>query len=267
MARAASAALRRGAMELEGQVAVVTGAASGIGAATAALFAREGATVVLADMNAEGARAQAATLRAEGLSAEGQGCDVTDWEQAQALLAFAESRFGGVDVLLNAAGILREKPFLEMEPSDWEATMQVNLNGVFYCSLAAARQMARLGKRGRIVSVASLNSYFAGRNTTAYNVSKAGVLMLTRSMAVDLAPHGIVVNAVAPGWVRTPMTRFAITDEFEQHLDRISPSARVAEPDDIARAVLYLSSPRCTHISGHALMVDGGQSAMEPMPI
>jgi NAD(P)-dependent dehydrogenase (short-subunit alcohol dehydrogenase family) len=254
-------------MELEGQVAVVTGGASGIGAATAALFAREGAKVVLADMNAEGARDRAATLRAEGLAAEGHGCDVTDWEQAQALLAFAESRFGGADVLFNAAGILREKTFLEMEPGDWQATMKVNLDGVFFCSLAAARQMVRLGKRGRIVSVASLNSTLAGRNTTAYNVSKAGVLMLTRSMAVDLAPHGIVVNCVAPGWVRTPMTTQAITPEFEQHLGRISPSARVAEPEDIARAVLYLSSARCTHISGHALAIDGGQSAMEPMPI
>jgi NAD(P)-dependent dehydrogenase (short-subunit alcohol dehydrogenase family) len=254
-------------MELQGQVAVVTGGASGIGAATAALFAHEGARVVLADLDAEGARRQAAALQADGLSAEGQGCDVRDWQQVQALLAFAESRLGGVDVLFNAAGILREKPLLEMEPADWQATMTVNLDGVYHCSLAAARQMVRLGRQGRIVSVASLNSFFAGRHTAAYNVSKAGVLMLTRSMAVDLAPHGIVVNAVAPGWVRTPMTTSAVTPEFERHLGRISPSARIAEPEDVARAVLYLASPRCTHITGHALMVDGGQSAMEPMPI
>ncbi len=254
-------------MELDGLVAVVTGGASGIGAATGELFAREGARVVLADLNAEGAHSTAAALRDQGLDVEGQGCNVVDWEQAQALLAFAESRYGGVDILFNAAGILRERAFLEMEPSDWQTTMGVNLDGVFHCSLAAARQMVRLGRQGRIVSVASLNSYFAGRHTTAYNVSKAGVLMLTRSMAVDLAPYGIAVNAVAPGWVRTPMTRTAITEEFERNLGRISPSARVAEPDDVARAVLYLASPRCTHISGQALMVDGGQSAMEPMPI
>jgi len=253
-------------MELDGQVAVVTGGASGIGAATAALFAREGARVVVADLDAAGAQRQAAALAAEGLSAAAQRCDVTSWEEAQALLAFAEARFGGVDVLFNAAGILREKPFLEMEPSDWHGVMRVNLLGTFHCSLAAARQMARLGKRGRIVNLASLNSFLAGRHTTAYNVSKSGVLMLTRSMAVDLAPHGIVVNAIAPGWVRTPMTTGALSAEFLGNLGRISPTGRVAEPEDVARAALYLASARCTHITGQALQVDGGQSAMEPMP-
>ncbi len=244
----------------ENQVAIVTGAGSGIGAATALRLGREGASVVAADRNTEGVEATAAAIRAAGGEALAVTVDVTQRAQVEAMLATALARYGAVHVLANIAGIAHGEPFLEIEDAWWERTLAVNLTGVFYCSQVVARHMVAQGVAGRIVNLASTNGLVGEANLAHYNASKFGVVGLTMTMAIELGPHNIRVNSVCPGLIKTPLTQASYTDpvwaaEYAQKI----PMNRFGEPEEVAAAVAYLASEDSGFITGANLVIDGGQ--------
>jgi 3-oxoacyl-[acyl-carrier protein] reductase len=244
---------------LAGRTAIVTGAAQGIGRGIARRFAREGARVVVADLDIEGAEHTAAEINASG-EAFAIACDVADEAQVEAMVESTAARYGGPHILVNNAAIaLCFQPFLEMTPGEWRRVIDVNLTGVFLCSQAAARRM-RVQGGGRIVNIASVNSFRPEPDVAHYAASKGGVLLLTMSMARDLAPHGILVNAIAPGPIRTERTiawDAAHPEAIGEALARL-PLRRRGEPDEVASAAVFLVSDEAAYVCGHTLAVDGG---------
>ena len=245
-----------------GRVAIVTGASRGIGRAVAAGLAAAGATVVIgfrADPVA--ARQAAASVAAAGGTAEAVRLDVTDASQAAGVVAAVAQRYGRLDVLVNNAGILPRKAFLDIQLEEWEAVLRTNLTGAFVLSQLAARVMARQG-RGSIVTVSSTNEHVASAGCTAYAASKGGIRMLTRQMALELGPLGIRANAVAPGMVETDLNVRQRADESfrKDALDRI-PIGRFATVADVAGAVCFLASESAAAVNGVTLFVDGGRLA------
>lgn len=249
---------------LDQPVALVTGAASGIGRASARALARDGTAVAIADLPTSQGEAAAESIRAAGGRAAFIPGDVT--RDAELLVARTVETFGRMDVLVNNAGIFYEVDALTVGRAEWMRALDVILIGALECSQHAARHMAARGG-GRIVNVSSVNGFLGLARATSYNAAKGALDQLTRTLAVEWAPHGILVNGVAPGFVETPM---ALTDgvsyhETEDYLEvyvkrRRIPLARHAEPEEIAEAVAFLASPRCTYITGHTLVVDGGLS-------
>jgi NAD(P)-dependent dehydrogenase (short-subunit alcohol dehydrogenase family) len=249
-----------------GKVALVTGAASGIGRATAAALAREGAAVMIADLQREAGEAAAAAITTAGGSAEFVEGDVT--RDAAAMVEATVERFGRLDILVNNAGVFYPADFLEAEFGQWMRAVEVMYHGAFHCSQAAARAMVRRGEGGRIVNISSVNAFLGAPQSSHYNSAKGAVDQLTRCLAIELAPHGILVNGVAPGFVETPM---AVVDGVNEHETpefqafyvgrRRIPLARPAQPEEIAEAVVFLASARCTYITGHTIVVDGGLTA------
>jgi len=241
---------------LEAKRAVITGGGSGVGAATARRFLEEGAAVVLVD------RDRAAGKRIErelpGLAAV-LPADVSIRDEAERAVSEAISRLGGLDVLVNNAGISIRHRFLEITPEDWNRVLAVNLTGTFYMAQAAARHMAK-GGGGVILNMASTNGLVGHPFYAAYNASKAGVIELTRTMALELAPH-VRVNAVAPGYVLTPMQRAEYTDEMLEAVNRKIPLGRHAHPEEIAALFVYLASDEAAYISGQVYIIDGGETA------
>ena len=244
----------------ENQVAIVTGAASGIGAATARRLGAEGASVLAADRNLAGAEATAEAIRAAGGTATACEVDVTQRKQVEAMLAAAVAAYGRVDVLANIAGIARGEPFLETTDEWWDKTLAVNLTGVFYCSQVVARHMVEKQIAGRIVNLASTNGLVGEANLTHYNASKFGVVGMTMTMAIDLAPYNIRVNSVCPGLIETPLTKKSVDNPewVKGYLPKI-PMNRFGKPEEVAAAVAYLASTDSGFITGHQLVIDGGQ--------
>lgn len=239
----------------DGRVVLVTGAASGIGAAVARRFAGEGASVALGDVNVEACREIAGTL---GQHAAAYALDVTDSAQAAACVAAIGSRLGPIDVLVNSAGVLLNKPFLDTEAAEFERVMAVNLSGTFRVGQAVARAM--VGRGGRIVNIASVGGLLGYPGRAAYASSKGAVIALTRVMAIELAPHGILVNAIAPGPVQTPMIANVYDDRFRTSATRQVALARMGTPEEIAEAALFLASAGASFITGQTIAVDGGMS-------
>jgi NAD(P)-dependent dehydrogenase (short-subunit alcohol dehydrogenase family) len=239
---------------LKGKTVLVTGGAGGIGAATAARFLEEGARVCVLDRDVQGA----ANILKElpGLSGS-LICDVAHLDQAQTAFAEAVKLMGGVDVLVNNAGISIRHPFLEITPDEWARVMAVNLTGNFYMAQTAARHMAQRGG-GVILSTASTNGIVGYPYYADYNASKAGVIELTRSMALELAP-AIRVNAVAPGYVLTPMQRAEYTNEMLEEVNRKIPLRRHARPEEVAALFAFLASDDAAYITGHVYTLDGGE--------
>lgn len=243
--------------ELAGKVAIVTGGAGGIGRATAARLAEEGARVIVADLDADAGGAVAA-----GLGDAGAFCrtDVADAEQVQALVDFAVERFGGLHIVFNNAGVASAMVrFLHDDLADFARVMSVNVLGVMLGTQRAARHMKEHGG-GSIVNCASIAGITAGAGLATYRASKAAVIHVSRSMAVDLAPYGIRVNCIAPGNIQTDMTTYdmdAVT-RFTQ------PLARRGRTGDVADAVLYLASDRAAQVTGVLLPIDGGTTAGPP---
>ncbi|HQY94777.1 SDR family NAD(P)-dependent oxidoreductase [Caldilinea sp.] len=251
--------------ELGGKVALVTGAARGIGRAVAEVFVREGAAVMIADLADSDGAATAATLRDAGGQAAYTAADVT--QDAEAMVAATVATFGRLDILVNNAGIFYNADALIAPFADWLKAVDVIFYGAFHCSRAAGRVMVAQGQGGRIVNVSSVNAFLGMAQSSHYNTAKGAVDQLTRCLAVEWAPHGILVNGVAPGFVDTPMSIVAGVNELEtpdfQDIyvrRRRIPLARAAQPAEIAEAVCFLASPHCSYITGHTIVVDGGLS-------
>jgi NAD(P)-dependent dehydrogenase (short-subunit alcohol dehydrogenase family) len=252
---------------LAGLTCLVTGAGQGLGRAIAAEMAAQGAHAVLIDCNATTVAAAAAELRAAGASAEAQVLDVTDAAGYAALVDDLAARHR-IDVLVNNAGIQPPaRSILDDRQADWDRTLAVNLEAVWRGSKLVAPHMLRQGG-GRIIHISSVQGLVSSGRCGAYNAAKAGVLGLTVSMAVELAPHSILVNAVAPGFLRTPMAVVDGVDETETpefrdwYIGRGRiPLRRAGEPRDVAGTVVFLASPLCRWMTGQVLVVDGGMTA------
>jgi NAD(P)-dependent dehydrogenase (short-subunit alcohol dehydrogenase family) len=254
------------ARDLDGKVAIVTGAGRGIGRATAMLLAEEGARVVAASRTASELEELAEVLRARGRDVVAQVCDLSSVASVASLVARTRECFGEPDILVCSHGIAAERPFLELTQEQWEQTLAVNLSGCFLAGQAAARAMVDAGRPGRIVFVSAINALASEPYVTDYDASKAGLHGLTRSMALALGPRSITVNAVAPGWVRTSITEPYLTDGLLSGRQVVNPVGRIGEPADVARAVAWLVHPASSYVNGSVVVVDGGQTAMLPLP-
>jgi len=244
-------------MKFKDQVVLITGAGRGIGKAMALAFAREGADIGFAEIDPESARAAAEEIKAEGRRVFFKCVDVANYSQVQAWVAEVGRELGRVDVLVNNAGIAKAQPFLEITPENWEGHLRVHLFGTFYCSQAAAREMARR-KYGRIISIASVAGLMGPLDLAPYGAAKAGIIGLTRAMALELADYGITANAIAPGPIDTEMVRAAWSREAYEERANHSPINRFGRVEEIARAAMFLAAPESSYISGTVLVVDGG---------
>lgn len=246
---------------LAGRVAVVTGAARGIGAAIAARFHAAGASVVLADLPGSGVADTAAALGPRALAVE---CDVTDAAQVEALVGRTVAAFGALDVMVANAGIAPAVPFLDLTPDQFRRVVDVNLTGSFLCVQAAARQMlAQPGRApGAMVLMASVQAQVVAPTHTAYAAAKGGVVQLTKAAAVALAPHGIRVNAIGPGSIATDMIEATLTPALRKAVAARTPMGRMGEVGEIAEAALFLASDAGSYVTGQTLYVDGGRLAL-----
>jgi NAD(P)-dependent dehydrogenase (short-subunit alcohol dehydrogenase family) len=254
-------------MILKNKRTIVTGAASGIGEGTARAFAEHGARVAALDRDAEGAAKVAAELAAvdagDHLAHE---VDVASTESIDAAFAAVDEAFGGVDVLVNCAGVRGTGSPLEASMEEWRFVIDVNLTGSFYCAQLAARRMADQGEGGSIVNIASTAGLMAVNQRTAYCASKAGVIGLTKSLALDLGDLGIRVNAICPGLTHTGLTAPYFEDEaWTEQVVADIPLKRTGQPEDLASAIAFLASDMSGYISGVALPVDGGMIATRPL--
>ena len=251
-------------MRLRDKVALVTGAAQGIGLACAAAFAREGAKVVLADVNEVAARREAGKLHESGAHAIAAACDVSRKHDVQRTLTATLDTFGRVDIVVANAGITHAAEFLDLEEEDFDRVLGVNLKGVFLVGQLAARQMARQGGGGCIINMSSVNAVLAIPNQVPYVVSKGGINQLTKVMALSLAPHGIRVNAIGPGTILTELARNAVLGnaEAEKKILSRTPMGRMGEPDEVAGVALFLASDDASYVTGQTIYPDGGRLAL-----
>ena len=245
-------------MEFEGRVALVTGAASGIGRACASELARGGADLVLVDSAPEAALAQAENfLKASGGRVLSFRADVSEHARASQVVEEALARMGRLDALVNAAGTTADAPLWEMTEEQWLRVLDVNLKGAFSYTQAAARHFRR-AMRGKVVNVASIEAARGRFGLSNYAASKAGLIAFTRSAAVELGRYNVNVNAVAPGFIRTPLVE-RLPEKVRAQAVAETALGRMGEPEDVANAVLFLCSERARHVTGVVLTVDGGQ--------
>jgi NAD(P)-dependent dehydrogenase (short-subunit alcohol dehydrogenase family) len=244
-----------------GRAALVAGGGSGIGRASAALLAERGAAVMVADVHEAAAAAAAAAIVAAGGRAEARRCDVTVAEDVAAVLDTTRARFGRLDVVINAAGILRASALEATSEKEWNEVLGVNLTGAFLLTRAALVALREEGG-GAIVLIASRMALRVKEHHGAYAASKAGILQLTQMAALEGAPHGIRVNCVCPGFVDTPMTRTGYGEEAFAAWSQVCPLGRPGRPEEIARAMLFLASDEASFITGVALPVDGGRTIL-----
>ncbi|MYW67222.1 SDR family oxidoreductase [Streptomyces sp. SID8379] len=250
------------AYDLTGRTAFVTGAASGIGRASAALLAQAGATVHCADRDEQGLHETTDLIKQAGGTAHPHPLDVSDRTQiTEAIATAARTSGGSLDIMAAIAGIMHSSPVLETRDEDLDRVLAINFKGVLYACQEAARTMIASGTRGSIVTMASGAIDTGGPGLLCYGVTKAAVVQLTKTLATEVGPHGIRVNAVAPGWIRTPMTT-RHDDRAQAHTEslmvRMSPLGRVGEPEDIAHAVLHLASDAAAFTTGQILRPNGG---------
>jgi len=246
---------------LDGLVSIITGGGSGIGRATAELFAAAGSYVVVADRDEESARACADAVAAAGGRARAVALDVADESAVERAFSGVFEREGRLDVLISNAGINIRKPALDLPLADWNRVIAVNLTAVFHCARTAARHMIAGGRGGAIVSTASIMSLSGGGlyPNIGYQTAKGALVNMTRGLAVEWAPTRIRVNAVAPTWVRTPFIAPLLAQpELVAKIEQMTPLGRLAEPLEVAAAMLFLASPAAAMITGHTLPVDGG---------
>ena len=248
--------------DVQGQVALVTGAARGLGRAVALALANAGADVALGLRDVSNDGGLAAEIEAMGRRALALPLEVSDVAQARAAVDVVVARLGRLDILVNNAGVAPDNPAEDVTEDDFDRTVAVNLKGTFFTSQAAAKVMIGQGS-GRIVNMGSQAGAVALPGESVYCMTKAAIAHLTKCLAVEWGPHGITVNCVAPTFIRTPGTEEALSDpEFEADVvERIAALHRIGEPMDVAGAVLYLCSPAASLVTGHTLLVDGGWTA------
>ena len=246
---------------LKGAVAVVTGGGSGIGKATAGLFAQAGAVTVIVDRDQTACDETASHILSDGGSAVAIHADITVETEIEALFATTVQREGGIDIIVNNAGIAIRRPAVDLPLADWNSVVGVNMTGVFLCARAAARHMIDSGSGGAIVNIASIMGLSGGGlyPNISYQATKGAVVNMTRALAVEWAPHNIRVNAVAPTYVRTPLIAPILEQpELVDKIKAMTPLKRLAEPEEVAAAILFLASPAAAMITGHTLPIDGG---------
>jgi 3-oxoacyl-[acyl-carrier protein] reductase len=243
-------------MGFEGNVALITGGARGIGRAIAEELAAGGATLAIVDVLQDVAEATATEFRARGVTAVAFVANVANLADVERMFGEVLARFGKVDILVNNAGITRDNLIMRMREEEWDAVIAVNLKGTFNCIKAASRPMLK-ARSGRIVNIASVVGVMGNAGQANYSASKAGVIGLTKTAAKELASRGITVNAVAPGYIRSEMTD-KLTDAAREAFLTVIPLARAGTPEDVARAVGFLCSDAAAYITGQVLHVDGG---------
>jgi NAD(P)-dependent dehydrogenase (short-subunit alcohol dehydrogenase family) len=259
-------------VEAATRCAVVTGAATGIGRATAAAFARDGYAVALIGRRTAPLEQVAAELRDNGGQAIAAPADVTSRDEVAGAVDATVEQLGGIDVLVNNAGVGESGPLLEESLERWQETLRINLTGAFLTTQLALPHL--IERSGSVVNVASVNGVLAGPGWTSYCVSKAGLIMLAKCVAKDYGRKGVRANAVCPGWVRTPMGDHDMDELGRAHgidregayqlAHRQNPLGRPAQPEEVADVIAFLASPRAAYITGAVVMVDGGTSAVDP---
>ncbi len=247
---------------LEDRVAIVTGGGRGIGGAISSLFARAGAMVIVAQRDEKSAQAKVDEVVAAGGRALNVPTDVSDSARVQHLIDETVRTYGRIDILVNNAGLtyathIPTGPFLELSEADWRRVLDVNLTGAFRCGQAAGRVMAE-AKRGNIINIASIHTFIPLETAPHYSAAKAAMAMLTKNMALSLAPHGIRANAIAPGAILTREFNEALSKEFQDEFSEQVLLKRWGKPEEVAETALFLASDAASYITGHILVVDGG---------
>lgn len=254
-----------GIFDLTGKVAIVTGGGRGLGQAMANALARAHASLAIFDVNLQDAESAAREIQSSGGEAIAVQIDVTDSHQVQAGIEETVERYGKADILVNNAGVTSRSPFEDLEQSDWERVVGVNLGGIYQCSRWFARHLISQHSPGVIINIASMSGLVGNRGgyNSHYCATKGGVIALTRSLAVEWAPHQVRVNAIAPGYFVTPMTDRLknINREFYDELVSRVPLGRFGMGTDLAGAVIYLASDASAYMTGHTLVIDGGYTA------
>ena len=255
-------------MRLSGKVALVTGAAQGIGLACAQAFAREGAKVFVTDLNEDAGRRAVLELRAHGFQASFAACDVARKDQVDAAVRSVIDEFGQIDVLVANAGIVHAAEFLDLEEKDFDRVLAVNLKGVFLAGQATARRMVEQGTGGSIINMSSVNAVLAIANQVPYVVSKGAINQLTKVMSLALASRGIRVNAIGPGTILTELARTAVLGnrEAERKILSRTPMGRMGEPQEVAQVAVFLASDESSYVNASTFLVDGGLTAAYVTP-
>jgi len=243
---------------LTGQVAIVTGAGRGIGRAIALTLASNGADVIVSDIVKESVDEVAGEIVALGRKSLAIVCNVSNFSDCENMVNTGRDAFGKIDILVNNAGITRDNLIMRMSEEEWDAVLDVNLKSVFNCCKAVCRLMMKQ-RSGRIINISSVAGLIGNAGQANYSASKAGIIGLTKTLAREFASRGILVNAIAPGFIRTKMTD-ALPEEQRAALLKIIPLERIGEPEDVANAVLFLASPLASYITGQVLPVDGGMA-------
>ena len=244
-------------MKLKDQVAWITGGAMGIGKAIAARLAGEGANLVLTDVDEAAVQATAVQLAQEkGVKTVGIKANVVQFSDCEKVVDQSLDKFGRIDILINNAGITKDNLLMRMSDDEWDAVLAVNLKGVFNCTKAVVRPMMKQ-RQGRIVNIASVVGLMGNAGQANYAASKGGVVALTKTCAREFSSRNILVNAVAPGFIRTRMTD-ALTEEQKKKLLELIPLGRLGEPEDVAKVVLFLCSDDSSYVTGHVVSVNGG---------
>jgi len=256
-------------MRLQDKVALITGAASGMGRATSILFAREGSKVVAADIDEAGGQKTVDLIHEMGADAFFVKADVSREADARNMVEQTVARYGRLDILFNNAGVEQGVELMEMTEQEWDRVVDIDLKGVFLGSKHGIREMLKTGG-GVIINTASISGILAQNFLPAYNAAKAGVINLTRNIAVEYGPRNIRANAICPGAINTPMLQRAVSGKPEnepvvQYFLHMAPVRRLGTPEDIAKAALFLASDESSFITGHALVVDGGLTVGNPM--
>lgn len=243
-------------MRLTGKNALITGAAQGIGKSIALAMAREGAGIAVADVNIEAAQATSQEISSLGVKSTALKLDVSRQEEVAAAFKEFTGEFGSLDILVNNAGITRDGVLLRMKDEDWDAVLDINLKGSFLCCREAVKIMSKQ-RSGRIISISSVVAFMGNAGQANYSASKAGLIGLTKTIAREYAGRGIRANAVAPGYIQTAMTD-VLSDEVKQHMKSTIPLGQFGTPDDVAGAVVFLSSEEASYITGQVIHVNGG---------